>query len=239
MRGLPDNGKLNDALELAEERLLACYQDHRAQGLLPSTEALRATVEPEQAVVPVIVKAGPTFWGYFDEFIAVTRSQAKIGSAKVYTTVARHLREYEQASKYAVDFDTVTLAFGDRYATHLLHTVKLTDNTVAKQILTLKRFLRWARDGGYTDATGFDRLSWKRQEPDIMTLTAGEVAALEQLVLPAGYLDNAQALLLLACYIYRPTLLGPSEHPRRAPAGPGVAHDDAENSRDGDGALAG
>lgn len=201
VRGLPDNGELNDALELAEERLLACYREHRAQGLLPSTEALRAAVEPVQAVVPVAVKPGPTFWGYFDEFIAVTRAQAKLGSAKVYATVARHLREYEQASKYAVDFDTITLAFGDRYATHLLHTVKLTDNTVAKQILTLKRFLRWARDRGYTDATGFDRLSWKRQEPDIMTLTAGEVAALEQLVLPAGgYLDNARALFLLACY---------------------------------------
>ena len=201
VRGLPDNGELNDALELAEERLLACYREHRAQGLLPSTEALRAAVEPVQAIAPVVVKPGPTFWNYFDEFIAVARSQAKIGSAKVYATVARHLREYEQASKYAVDFDTITLAFGDRYATHLLHIVKLTDNTVAKQILTLKRFLRWARDRGYTDATGFDRLSWKRQEPDIMTLTAGEVAALEQLVLPAGgYLDNARALFLLACY---------------------------------------
>ncbi|MGI4743397.1 MAG: site-specific integrase [Janthinobacterium lividum] len=200
-RGYAENGTLNDALELAEERLLACYQQHRAQGLLPSTEALRAAVEPAQAVAPVVVNAGPTFWGYFDEFIAVTRAQAKIGSAKVYATVARHLREYEQSSGYAVDFDTITLSFGDRYATHLLHKVRLTDNTVAKQILTLKRFLRWARDRGYTDATGFDRLSWKRQEPDIMTLTAGEVAALEQLVLPAGgYLDNARQLFLLACY---------------------------------------
>jgi integrase len=83
----------------------------------------------------------------------------------------------------------------------LLHQVRLTDNTVAKQILTLKRFLRWARDRGYTHATGFDRLSWKRQEPNIMTLTAAEVAALEQLTLPVGgYLDHARQLFLLSCY---------------------------------------
>ena len=201
VRGYPDNGLINDTLELAEKQLLACYQEHRAQGLLPSVETLRAAIQPEQAVVEVVSKATPTFWGYFDEWIAVTRAQAKIGSAKLYATVARHLREYEQASKYAVDFDTITLAFGDRYATHLLHKVRLTDNTVAKQILTLKRFLRWARDRGYTKATGFDRLSWKRQEPDIMTLTASEVAAMEQLVLPVGgYLDNARQLFLLACY---------------------------------------
>jgi integrase len=201
VRGYPDNGIINDTLELIEKQLLACYQEHRAQGLLPSIETLRAATQPEQAVGEIAPKVAYTFWGYFDEWIAVTRSQAKIGSAKVYATVARHLREYEQTSRYAVDFDTITLTFGDRYATHLLHKVKLTDNTVAKQILTLKRFLRWARDRGYTSATGFDRLSWKRQEPDIMTLTAGEVMAMEQLVLPVGgYLDNARQLFLLACY---------------------------------------
>jgi integrase len=143
----------------------------------------------------------PTFWHYFDEWIALTRAQGKPRSAQVYTTAARHLREFGKASSYAVDFDTIKPTFGDRYATYLLHTIKLTDNTVAKQILTLKSFLRWARDRGYTDATGFDRLSWKRQEPDIMTLTAEEVVALEQLTLPAGgYLDNARQLFLLSCY---------------------------------------
>ncbi|RZJ95101.1 MAG: hypothetical protein EOO60_01415 [Hymenobacter sp.] len=112
--------------------------------------------------------------------------------------MARHL--HEQSSVYTVDFGTITLRFGDHYATYLIK-VRLTDNMVAKQILTLKHFLRWTRDRGYTAANGFDRLSWKRQEPNIMTLTAEEVAALEQLVLPAGgYLDNARALFLLSCY---------------------------------------
>jgi hypothetical protein len=85
----------NDTLELMQEQLLTCYKEHCAQGLPPSTKALRATIVPEQAVLPVLVKQKPTFWGYFDEFIAVTRAQANIGSARVYATVARHLREYE------------------------------------------------------------------------------------------------------------------------------------------------
>ncbi|RZJ88926.1 MAG: hypothetical protein EOO60_10615 [Hymenobacter sp.] len=105
---------------------------------MPSTGILRAAILPQEVTTPSLDKVMPTFWGYFDEWIAVTRSQAKIASAKVYATVARHLRDYEWSSKYTVDFDTITLAFGDRYATHLLHTVRLTDNTIAKQILTLK-----------------------------------------------------------------------------------------------------
>jgi integrase len=201
VRGYPDNGTINDALELAEQRLLTCYQEHRAQGLLPSTDALRAAVVPVQVASVTTQAPVPTFWQYFDEWIALARTQSKIGSARVYATVARHLREFEQNCNYAVDFDTITPTFGDRYTAHLLHKVRLTDNTVAKQVLTLKRFLRWARDRGYTKATGFDRLGWKRQEPDIMTLTSAEVASLEQLALPpGGYLANARSLFLLACY---------------------------------------
>jgi integrase len=169
--------------------------------LLPGAEALRAAVAPAPAPTPQASVLVRSFWDYFDEWIALARAQHKPRSAQVYATASRHVREFAQASKYAVDFDTITPTFGDRYTTYLLHQVKLTDNTVAKQVLTLKRFLRWARDRGYTNATGFDRLSWKRQEPDIMTLTAGEVAALEQLALPpGGYLANARALFLLACY---------------------------------------
>jgi hypothetical protein len=45
-RGYPANGTLNDTLELAEQQLLDCYNEHRAQGLLPGAEALRAAVAP-------------------------------------------------------------------------------------------------------------------------------------------------------------------------------------------------
>ena len=77
----------------------------------------------------------------------------------MYATAARHLRAFAQASKYAVNFDTSTPTFGDRYTTYLLRKVKLTDNPVAKQVLTLKRFLRGARERGCPAATGFDRLT--------------------------------------------------------------------------------
>lgn len=56
--------------------------------------------------------------------------------------------------------------------------------------------MRYAVERGFTTASG-----WKRQEPDIMTLTAEEVETLEGLELSAGgYLDNARSLFLLSCY---------------------------------------
>jgi integrase len=76
-----------------------------------------------------------------------------------------------------------------------------TDNTIAKQFVRLKRFMKWAADRGYHANAKYQRLTWQRHDPEILTLTREEVAAIEGLSLPeGGYLDNARALFLLACY---------------------------------------
>lgn len=179
-----------------------CYDSYRAKGELPTAEALREVAIP--TVMPASISLEPvaaSFWQIFDEWVALAHARGKVTSGRLYATVGRHLRKFEQASGMAADFDTITPIFGDRYTTYLLHTARLTDNTVAKQVSTLKRFMRWARERGHTTVTAFERLTWKRHEGDIMTLTAEEVAALERLVLPvSSYLENARALFLLACY---------------------------------------
>ena len=53
----------------------------------------------------------------------------------------------------------------------------------------------------YTDSTALDRVSWARREPDVIALSAAELAALEGLELAAGSrLEKARAWFLLACY---------------------------------------
>lgn len=199
VRGYPDNGALNDALELAEEQLLACYRTHRAQGLLPSVEALRA------AIVPALPAPEPppalSFWQHLGEWESQKRAAGLLNTARTYATAARHLREFAQASGYAVDFDTITPAFGDKFTAYLVGPVRLTDNTVSKVLSRVKRFMKWAGERGLHANTRYAQLRWAQREPDVMTLTAAEVAHLAALVLPAGgYLDNARGLFLLSCY---------------------------------------
>lgn len=180
-----------------------CYNAHRREARLPSAEALRAAVEPQPEVEAAVEEAAPamTFWGCYAEWVDLARLRGKARSASVYDTTGRHLRGFEKKAKYAVGFDTITPAFNDRFTAYLLSTAGLTDNTVAKQVMTLKRFMRWAAERSYHSSTGYERLTWKRQEPDIMTLTAEEVDTLEALELPeGGYLDNARSLFLLSCY---------------------------------------
>ncbi len=141
------------------------------------------------------------FASYFTEWIDLTIGLEKIETAKAGKTTLHHLLAFEQTAGFAVGFDTITPTFGDAYTSYLLGPAGPTGNTIAKHFDRLRRFMRFAVDRGYTTARGWEKLKWKRQEPDIMTLTAEEVSALEELHLSTGsYWDNAGALFLLSCY---------------------------------------
>jgi integrase len=202
LRGYPANGALNDTLDLQEQQLLACYADHRANGQLPTATTLRVAIAPEAEPEPVAPPAAaPDLFARYAEWIALAHAQGRARSASVYETNLRHLRRFAEATPYAVSFESLTPTFGDRFTAWLMQSAGLTDNTIDKQITTLKRFCRWCQDRDYTDTRGWEKLKWKRREPDVLTLTREEVTALAELDLPAGgYLDNARTLFLLACY---------------------------------------
>ncbi|KUG09398.1 tyrosine-type recombinase/integrase [Solirubrum puertoriconensis] len=199
-RGYQQNGALNDALDLLAKQLLAYCDEQRALGLLPSPEVLRELAAP-QAPAPNPKAQRKTFAEYYTEWVQLTLARGKVGTARAGNTTLRHLQDFEKATGYAVDFDTITPAFADAYTAYLMGPADLTDNTIAKHFDRLRRFMRFAVDRGYTEARGWEKMKWKRQEPDIMTLTAEEVARLEALELTEGsYLENARALFLLSCY---------------------------------------
>ncbi|QIX62293.1 site-specific integrase [Hymenobacter sp. BT18] len=200
-RGYQQNGLLNDQLDLLQKRLQHYCDEQAALGLLPTAEALKSLATLEEPTAPAPVSVKKSFADYYTEWVKLTLSRGKVGTARAGNTTLRHLLEFEQAEGYAVDFDTITPVFADAYTAYLLGPANLTDNTIAKHIDRLRRFMRYAVDRGYTAARGWEKMKWKRQEPDIMTLTAEEVEALENLALLAGgYLDNARALFLLSCY---------------------------------------
>ena len=202
LRGYPTNGPLNNALELLEEKLLASYAERRAIGDTPSTKALRTLSQPKVEEKPAPGENKKLFfWNYYEEWVALTRGHGKARSAMVYETTARHLRAFATQAKMSITFESITPAFGDKFTLFLLDKVQLTDNTIAKQVATLKRFMKYAADRSFHTTRGYVQLSWKRQEPEIMTLTAEEVRALEELELTGRpYLDNARNLFLLSCY---------------------------------------
>ncbi len=197
------NGHLNDALALLSERLLLAYSNHLAAGTVPTAAALREAAAPERLTEPTApaAPAGGPFWQRFDEWVAYTHAAGTVRTAQAHATAGRHLREFGEAQGYTIDFETLTPTVGDRWAAYLLNVAKLTDNTINKHLGRLKAFMKWAAKRGYTESTALDRVSWSRREPDVIALSAAELAALEELPLPVGSrLEKARAWFLLACY---------------------------------------
>ena len=203
-RGYHVNGPLNDALTLLAERLLACYAEHRAQGLLPTAASLRAAAAPipDAVTEPEPVQSARTsLFTVYEEWIqsrAVARSP---NTLRTYRTTLRHLRDFAEQEGYAVDFDTIRPAFSERFTYYLLTTRKLVDSAVRKNLIIFKHFLSWAADAGHPVRPEYKKFTWKAREADILTLTKAEIQAIAELDLSARpALDNARALFLLACY---------------------------------------
>ena len=154
-------------------------------------------IETETAPPP----PGGHFWQRVAEWVSYTRTTGNNATAQAHATAVRHLREFAERNKYAIDFDTLTPAVGDRWTAYLLEVAGLTDNTISKNLARLKTFMKWAAKRGYTDNTALSRVTWAQREPDVLTLTVAELAALESLPLAVGSrLEKAHAWFLLACY---------------------------------------
>ena len=202
-KGNEQHGHLNDALDGIGERLLLAYAEHLATGALPTAAALREAAAPERPDEPAPAPAAPggQFWLRYAEWVAYTRSAGTVATAQANATAGRHLREFADLNKYALDFDTLTPTVGDRWTAYLLEVVGLTDNTINKALARIKSFMKWATKRGYTDNTALSRVTWAQREPDVLTLTVAELAALESLPLAVGSrLEKARAWFLLACY---------------------------------------
>jgi integrase len=168
---------------------------------LPTAAALREAAAPERPDEPAPVPVGGLFWQRYEEWVAYTRAAGTVRTAQAHATAGRHLREFSEAQGYAIDFDTLTPTVGDRWAAYLLNVAGLTDNTINKHLGRLKSFMKWAAKRGYTDNAALTQVTWARREPDVMALSAAELAALESLPLVVGSrLEKARAWFLLACY---------------------------------------
>ena len=197
----PAGARLNDALTLMRERLLACFLDGLAVGALPTPEELRAAIEPDPAAPTAPAPAArPELLTVFADWIERRALTHAVNTLRANRTTLRHLRDFAAAERRAVDFDTLGADFGERFGGYLLTVRGLTDAPIQKNLIILKTFLTWAAQKGHPAPVGL-RLRWQAREPDILTLTRTEVGALAALDLPPdGYLDNARALFLIGCY---------------------------------------
>ena len=196
------NKAINANNERMSKRLLAYWDECRAQGTLPSPEELRAVIEP--ALPAAIAPDRPQPLADYSAFLARKAGQYAENTIKSHTTTFNHFTRYVSLTRRPFEYKDFTRDWVEKFGAWLAagYGVRefMADGSVNKQLKNLKEFLKDAANRGRTpriDVTGW---GWKFVEPEAMALTAAELARIEALEELPSYLENARCLWLLMAY---------------------------------------
>jgi len=119
------------------------------------TAAMDAFINRNHNEAIEIVIAKPTLFTLADRFISGEiknkgKDKSK-SSLQNYAAVTKHLRQYEIFKKITLDFESINLDFFYSYVDYLKKKLKLSHNTIAKDISILKVFMNEAIDLEYTE----------------------------------------------------------------------------------------
>lgn len=174
--------QLNDLLDNLQRVCIRAYNEELKNGI-PSPDTLK------RHLINFIHQndsddLGPSMYSLIDRFIAGDikhRGKDKSsGTLQNYHAVKKHLLRFESDKRIKVGFEEVNLDFFYRYTSFLKNDLKLSPNTIAKDIRLLKVFLAEAVDLGYTNNLQFKhkKFTVSGEETDAVFLTEDEIIKL-------------------------------------------------------------
>lgn len=123
-----------------------------------------------------------SFFEHLQKFIESKQNIFQPATIKTYITLKKSLQEFEKASGYKVEFETVNQLFISLYTKYLIEDTGVINNTLAKRVATLKAFLgemKKLKINAYTDFESFE--ASRNYETTIMYLTEKELLQLQNL----------------------------------------------------------
>lgn len=196
------NKAINANNERMSKRLLAYWAECRANEKIPTAEELRAVVEPETPAAEAADRPRPLL-----DFAAYLEWEAEKNAANTvrsHRTTYNHLARFVKKTRRPLEYADFTRDWKNKFAAWLAAGAdikpRMGDASVNKQLKILKGFLSYASDYGRTPRIDVKGWSWKFVEPEVLALTAAELARLEALGGLPPYLENARCLWLLMAY---------------------------------------
>jgi integrase len=169
--------ELNHFLDKLGERTTNIFRSYKADGIIPDPRKLREALKDSYNENV----SASNFEELFEEFV----ESKKIIYAK--TTIVKYremmdsLKAYVKKSRMVLSFDNIDLQFYEKFTNYLISDLKLVNNTITKQIKTLKTFLNWAADHGYNLNHDFKKFKVSYSEADTIALTYKELMAILEL----------------------------------------------------------
>ena len=174
---------LNDLLDNLTRVCIKAYNTALQSGI-PTPVQLRQKLsdfvnqnhnEEEVAVgIPTLFSLADRFINGEIKFKGRDKSESSLQN---YSAVTKHLKAFQEKSKYQVNFESINLDFFYKYVSFLKDIAKLAPNTIAKDIAIVKVFMGEAVDLGYTSNMQFrhSKFSFNEEDTDQIYLTGREI----------------------------------------------------------------
>lgn len=158
-RSVENQAELNDILKSYKAQIEHIIREAKKKGISPTTDHIR--IEFDRFLISGGVQSleGKTFYDFFDIFYEESKDRIKKDSMKSYSALLKNLKEYEVNSKNPITFNTINYDFYNNFLDFLRNKIVLKtgqigmkENTIGKQIKTLKTFLhycfrkKWVQD---------------------------------------------------------------------------------------------
>lgn len=138
--------------------------------------------------------------GVFEEYLEVRKLEVSKATVKRTKVLYNHLKNYEEKYAKSLNFDDLTIVFFEKFRAYLLKDVKLTNNTLARYIKTVKTFLTWCIKRGYTDNDAYKEFKLKSEKTEVIYLTRDEFLAISRLDLSEEItLEKARDVFCFGC----------------------------------------
>jgi Phage integrase SAM-like domain/Phage integrase family/Arm DNA-binding domain len=127
----------------------------------------------------------------------------QLNTIKTYTTTINHLKDFQTKYKKHIDFNSIDLFFYNEYTEYLIKELKLSTNTVGKNIQIIKLIMNEAVELGLSKNIAYKskRFLTIRENSDSIYLEKKELQEIENLDLSREpSLENVRDLFLIGCY---------------------------------------
>jgi integrase len=186
----------NDRIIDIEKKLIMLKKEIGANAVTFSEKLLL-----ERLFGPPKTKYDNLFYDKYDEYLEMIKPPIKAAqTVKGFVTCFNKIREFEKEKEYILSFDSINIEFFEKFRLYMFDEKKYASNYFVKVIATIKTFMNWAVDRGYTTNVIYKKFKTTEKEVDIIALDEIELDKLINCKYDTPRLEKVRDVFCFSCY---------------------------------------
>lgn len=187
-RGYASEAATNAALESIERKIVDEYYRLVASGEPVTPELMKGALRKKKEEV---AKARVKVLDAYKQFIADAEGRLQPASIAVHKTAMGHLKGFAKAysGSFRLSWESFTSLFFEKFGQYLSKVVELNNTSMWKVLSTVRTFIQWAYEQGYTANTDYQKFTRRKipkgEKSVPVYLDQAEISALTELDLSA------------------------------------------------------